>query len=53
MYMIRGSWDMLHLFCSCHGRELEMETSTKGLAYACQEKSEGGTPCNTRISIEE
>lgn len=54
MYMIRGSWDMLHLFCGCHGelKELKIETSPKGILYVCKEK-EGEIQCPTRITTED
>lgn len=54
MYMIRGSWDMLHLFCGEHGelRELVMESTPRGIFYACHEK-DGRPPCKTKISLEE
>lgn len=54
MYMIRGSWDMLRLFCGEHGelRELVMENTPRGISYACQEK-DGKLPRKTKISLEE
>ena len=54
MYMIRGSWDMLHLFCGCHGelKELMIEATPRGIHYICKEK-ESGIPCKTEITLEE
>lgn len=54
MYMIRGSWDMLHLFCGEHGElhELVMESTPRGISYACRER-DGKLPCKTKISLEE
>lgn len=52
--MIRGSWDMLRLFCGCHGelKKLKMEMTPKGPCYICKEE-EAGIPCSTRITTEE
>ena len=52
--MIRGSWDMLHLFCGNHGelKELTAEKNSKGICYICPE-NQGTKPCNTQISVEE
>lgn len=54
MYMIRGSWDLLHLYCGCHGelKELKVETTGKGLCYVCKEESEG-IKCRTQVSVDE
>lgn len=54
MYMIRGSWNMLHLFCGEHEElhELVMESTPRGISYACRER-DGKLPCKTKISLEE
>ena len=54
MYMIRGSWGMLHLFCGSHGalKELVMEPTSKEICYCCPEFVDG-KPCDTRLSLKE
>ena len=54
MYMIRSSWDMLRLYCGCHGelKKLKMEITPKGPCYICKEEK-AGIPCKTQITTEE
>lgn len=37
MYMIRGSWDMLHLFCGNHDAPVEivLERTVQGIVFKC------------------
>lgn len=45
---------MLHLFCGEHEElhELVMESTPRGISYACRER-DGKLPCKTKISLEE
>lgn len=51
MYMIRGSWDMLHLFCGNHDTPVEiiLERTAHNIIFKCPFHS-GENPCTTVIS---
>lgn len=50
VYMIRGSWEMLRLFCGNHGQlvELKMVSTPQGIFYKCEEER-----CDTILSLKE
>lgn len=51
MYMIKGSWDMLHLFCAFHDPnvELVLERTPHGIIFKCPAHAPEH-PCATEIS---